>query len=1206
MSEDLKLSIILQAVDNTRAAIDAAVANLGKVEAEAKAVAERTKAAMLGGYVDASEQTFAKLKDAFWAAQSAPSVEIVPKGAITELNGFKSAVEALKRDFSDVAAKAGGSIQLDSDLAKRAAEGYKLSQEALRGVKKDVDDLATAGKKAVEEVGAIGSAPVLDKIKVFGAALVSAGLGYKAFSWVKDAVTGAADLGDKLDKLAAKTGVSPEALAGLKFAAEQSNTSLDAAARALGKLETKMAEASSGSKKAAEDLRSIGVTAKEPLEAFKQVSEEIAKTKDPIEQSRIATEAFGKGWQEIMGLLKQTPESMDALFKAGQRYYQDANALAENANRYKNSLAELDVAVGSLKQNFGAALLEPISKIAAGMADAARAGKPFEAAMRGIGGAFNEFPITTSVTALVAGLAGTHVVMAAWAAAAPALTALFPVMAAALPVMAAAAPAVAAMVGAFAAWKVGDAVGTWLAGQINEMVQAVTGDKAATLGTALYDLIEGDRGILSWSGKIKSKAGEWAAAGRGMLTALKDGMVSGTTDLIKNLGITTKLAEAAKIVSATAKDWLKVGQDIIQGLIDGVTAKAKAVIDKIRGLGSEMVKEMKALLNIQSPSKVFIQIGEQIGAGMVVGIADSEDAVRAAVEGLGEAAIYAGDATTLTFIREQEQAVRELRAEMAGLASTAAATSVQGRDWFNRFLPADAGEAMAAMGARATADIGQSLSDALMNGFKKGKDYGREMADALRGTFANLVLRPLIQPVTASIAGAASGVLTAFMPGTASASGGAGGLGDLAGSVVSAITGGIGEAVGGIASAMGASTGVATGLGAFASSAVPVLGAIALMASLFGGKPSGKSAWGEVDLASGERFGVGSQTGDKYSAENNQAVTAMSQAATEYAALLRAMGGTVTGTHRFSASNRFGYGLDVYAEGQGYTSTDREAFLRRLFSTLVDEAEGLDATLATLLRTFQGGSEAAAQYAAALGGVGKYLSADVLTEGMTAARNAARTVYQAWTDAGSAARAAASSFDGTVATAQALGTATSAMYQAELSMVAQIQGLLGSTSAAFGESIRSIEMSVLDTAGKYDYLRAEIDAAYARLGAAVDPQVIGDLAGQINRLSMEAYGLLDDGQKRGAADEYTAYLRDVNSLTSERLNAAQDRVESQHAAMVDAIEAAMGRVAERMEAAARAQEAAAATPVQVASTIRVDFSADIPGNAEVGYGGYQG
>jgi len=1204
VSDDLKLSIILQAVDNTRDAVASAVANMGKVTEEAQAVSQRAQAALLGGYTDATEQTFAKLKDAFWASKSAPSVEIVPKGAMEELNGFKSAVDALKRDFADVSAKAGGSIELDSGLAKRAAENYKQSQDALRGVKKDVDDLASAGKQAAEKVGEIGSAPVLEKIKAFGSALLLAGAGYKVFSMVKDAVTDAAKLGDEFDKLAARTGVSAEDLAGLKFAAEQNNTTLDAAASAMGKLETKMAAAAAGSKKAAEDLKSIGVTAKEPLEAFRQVSEAIASTKDPIEQSRIATEAFGKGWQSIMGLLKQSPESMDALFKAGQTYYANANAMAENANRYKNSLAEIDTAVGSLKLKFGADLLDPISKIAAGMADAAREGKPFEAALRGIGGAFAEFPITTSITALVGGLAGSAAAIGAWHLAAPALTALFPALAASLPVMAAAAPAVAAMVGAFAAWKVGDAVGTWLKGQIDEMVQAVTGEKAATLGTALYDLIEGPDGVLTWANKVAASGGVWATAGRALMDGLRSGIAAG---LKGALGVGEKLSEGIAYIKSTAAQWVQVGRDIIQGLIDGVAAKATEVVNKIRGLGSAVVREMKDLLGIKSPSRIFMAIGEQIGEGMVIGIASTEAAVRAAVEGLGEAAIYAGDEATLTFIRDQEQAVRELRAEMANLGSTASQVGTQGRDWWGRFLPTDAAEALVATGERANEDIGRSLTDALLRGFESGQGYAENFAKTLRDLFGTMVLKPIIQPIVQGAAGLVTGALGSLFSGSAAASTGAaaqgfsGAMSAISG-IGSAVTGMIGEAVGGIASALGATTGVATGLGAFAAAAVPVLGAIAALAGLFGGKPSGKYAYGSLDLGTGDVFGRGSQTGEKYSKENNEAVDALLTTSSGYADLLRAMGGTLTGSHRFSVGDTYGYGFDVGEGGKGgFKSDDQAAFIDHVFDTLIAEAEGLDDSLKGLLSTFAGTAEEAVNFATALAAITSFTDADLLGDALEQIRLAGRTAWAQWSDAASAVSSATAAFDGSLSSAQALGTATSAMYQSELALVGQIQGMLVSTSAMFGESIRTIEMSVLDGAGKYDYLRAEIDAAYAGLQAAVDPQAIGDLASQINRLSLEAYGLLDGTQKAEVADEYQAYLEDVNRLTTERLNASQAQVESQHGAMVSAIESALGRVAETMLAAAQAQQAAAATPVTVNSRVSVDVTVDTPASVEVGY-----
>lgn len=1513
MSDDLKLSIILQAVDNTKAAVDAAVASIGRVEVEAKAATERAAVAMLGGYKNANEETFDQLKNAFWASKSAPKVDIVPPGAMTEINGFKSAVETLKRDFGDITKQAGGSIELDSGLAKRAAENYHAVGAAIKDAKDKAVELASAGKEAVKEAAELGGERLLGKIAAFGGALLTAGAAYKAFGWVKDAVEDAAKLGDKIDKLAAQTGLKGNELAGIKFAAEQSNTTLEAAAQAIGNLEKKMAAAAGGSKAAIKDLESIGVTAKEPLEAFKQVSEAIGKTSDPIEHARIATEAFGLKWKEIMGLLKQGPENLDSLFAAGQRYYTNANEMAENANRYKNSLGEIDTAVGSLKLQFGADLLEPISKIAAGMAAAARDGEPFKALLTGIGGAFAEFPITTSITMLVGGLAGAAGVTAAWAAAGPAVTGAIAIIQPALASLAAfvvANPITLALVGVAVAggmvWANWDGI--------------VGGAKAA------WEDIS--NAVTRALGYVSTKYEEWKAAGAKFVEGLRSGI---TVGLKGPLGIAAKIDDAIAYIKATASQWVQIGRDIIQGLIDGVSAKAKEVVDKIRGLGSSVVREMKDLLGIKSPSKVFediganvgagmaagidkstaevksktekqakeavaaankgvlgaidtatltikkldtnydkvdatvkslassyeklataveagdfekmataalgsletvsssaktlktayedtmkamtglaeksdllkpaieklngvmpalsgwvsglastawtaisggfstvaaafnasivplmtnpivlaivgaaavgtavyvywddiaaavdramtaitgsingaaevvqqtldswkqfgsavveairsgvadklqgalgikakfdqavkdmrstaaewvgvgaamidglwqgiqaqmrkpldaikdlatklpqwakdllgikspsrvfMAIGEQIGEGMVIGIASTEEAVRAAVEGLGEAAIYAGDEATLKFIREQEQSIRELRGEMAALGSTARATGAQARDWWGRFLPDDAAAALAATGERAADDIGRSLTDALLRGFEKGEGFADNLAETMRNLFGSMVLKPIIQPIVRSAAGLVTGALGSLLPGAAAASGGAASTGyeSAIGSILSGagsfVTGMVGEATSGIASMLGASTGVATGIGAFAAAAVPVIGAIAALAGLFGGKPSDKSANGIIDLSSGDVLERGGMTGKKApSAETKAARDAMLGQAGAWAGVLRQLGGEIAGELRFSVGERDGLRADFGADGsKEIVDTDTERFFGRLFDAMTARATGLDAAVRTLLTTFEGTADESLNFAANLGAVNDYLRADLVGDALEQIRSAGRSAWVVWSDAGAAVHSAGAAFDGSLASAQALGASTSAMYQAELAVVGQIQGLLASTSAMFGDSIRSIEMSILDSAGRYDYLRAEIDTAYAALSSAADPQVIGDLASQINRLTMEAYGLLDQGQRADVADEYTAYLREVNTLTVERLNASQAQVEDQHAAMVGAIESAMERVAARMEAAAAAQQAAASMPVTVESRVSVAVSVDAPASVELGY-----
>jgi hypothetical protein len=72
-------------------------------------------------------------------------------------------------------------------------------------------------------------------------------------------------------------------------------------------------------------------------------------------------------------------------------------------------------------------------------------------------------------------------------------------------------------------------------------------------------------------------------------------------------------------------DWAKVtfqiGNDIVQGLIDGITAAATAIWDAITGIANDIIKGFKTVLGIQSPSTVMIDIGKDIVRGLIEGIA---------------------------------------------------------------------------------------------------------------------------------------------------------------------------------------------------------------------------------------------------------------------------------------------------------------------------------------------------------------------------------------------------------------------------------------------------------------------------------------------------------------------------------------------------------------------------------------------------------
>ena len=111
----------------------------------------------------------------------------------------------------------------------------------------------------------------------------------------------------------------------------------------------------------------------------------------------------------------------------------------------------------------------------------------------------------------------------------------------------------------------------------------------------------------------------------------------------------------------TSFDLVGAGADLIQGLINGISSMAGAVIDAIGGVVGGAIDWAKSLLGIGSPSKLFRQFGDWTMQGLALGIEDGAgdalDAMGSVVDGLTgmsptmtvdySAARYAGSAAAL-------------------------------------------------------------------------------------------------------------------------------------------------------------------------------------------------------------------------------------------------------------------------------------------------------------------------------------------------------------------------------------------------------------------------------------------------------------------------------------------------------------------------------------------------------------------------------
>jgi len=86
----------------------------------------------------------------------------------------------------------------------------------------------------------------------------------------------------------------------------------------------------------------------------------------------------------------------------------------------------------------------------------------------------------------------------------------------------------------------------------------------------------------------------------------------------------------------SAIDWIKglpstlktLGQDMIQGLVDGIKNMVGKVGDAVKSVADKVTGGIRNLLDIRSPSRVLMRLGEYTGEGFALGLERTVDAVR--------------------------------------------------------------------------------------------------------------------------------------------------------------------------------------------------------------------------------------------------------------------------------------------------------------------------------------------------------------------------------------------------------------------------------------------------------------------------------------------------------------------------------------------------------------------------------------------------
>jgi len=227
---------------------------------------------------------------------------------------------------------------------------------------------------------------------------------------------GSIDAGDHLDELSQRTGVSVESLSRFGAAADDSGSSVDEVAKAMGKLAKGVVDPAS---KANEALKSIGISATDasgkvrPLDQIMlDVADKFQKMEDPAKKAALAQDIFGKSGINLIPMLS---EGGAALSKYTATM---TTAGAAAAGKFNDSLNQIARVIAGPFNQAVTAMLPLITQIAQGLAVAitefTKLPQPVQATVLVVGGLAAAFialaPAISAIIAigpaLAAGLAG--------------------------------------------------------------------------------------------------------------------------------------------------------------------------------------------------------------------------------------------------------------------------------------------------------------------------------------------------------------------------------------------------------------------------------------------------------------------------------------------------------------------------------------------------------------------------------------------------------------------------------------------------------------------------------------------------------------------------------------------------------------------------------------------------------------------------------
>lgn len=174
--------------------------------------------------------------------------------------------------------------------------------------------------------------------------------------------------------------------------------------------------------------------------------------------------------------------------------------------------------------------------------------------------------------------------------------------------------------------------------------------------------------IGTWTLTVLGNVGRFFADAWRNITTGVSGFISGFVKFFQDLP-----GKAVNALSGLAGQMLTVGQNVVQGLIDGARGMIDRAVQAVKDVGGSMLKGIQDFLGIHSPSREFMKIGNWVTIGLAEGVKKGGGAAVKAVKGVASKLTAAADA----HFKKRDSLLKQVR-NYTGAVNTAEGAKAAG------------------------------------------------------------------------------------------------------------------------------------------------------------------------------------------------------------------------------------------------------------------------------------------------------------------------------------------------------------------------------------------------------------------------------------------------------------------------------------------------------------------------------------------------